>query len=281
VSGVDDKRRAWVDQARQAGWQAFDRAFTEGREQLTLAAEHFARAEAECRRERDYPGLVGVLSGLGAVHRALGDRADLEKALRYYWEEVDILTSLGRELEAAERHAELGAVYRDLAAADGDRALLYLKEGLEVGMKALEVARRYQARETCARISMAVADICQVLSDHDLEYAEFHLEMAADLYRQSAEVWPADAEGRAITNLGLAEVYVRLGKNLEGARVLLEQALEIYQALPGGQVDYQLGQVHAVLGRLYARSGDRPRAAAHIRTAVGIFQRLGVRLDAS
>ncbi|MEW6524511.1 MAG: tetratricopeptide repeat protein [Bacillota bacterium] len=272
---LDAQRR--VREWKQAGWQAYQRAFTEGRSQLAVALSSFSSAEAECRKVRDFQELVGVLSGLGAVARATGGKEELEKALRYYWEEVDILTSLGRQLEAADRHAELEAVYRDLAMVDAEKALVYLKEGLEVGIKALDVARQCQDREIMARVGTAVADICQLISEHDCEYAEYHLEMAADLYLQAAGTWE-EVEGKAMANMGLAEVYIRLGKNLDGARELLEQAMETYVKLPGGQVDYQVAQVHALLGRLFAVSGDRARAARHIRDAVAIFKRLGVDL---
>lgn len=266
-----------VSQWKQDGWQAYQRTFTEGRAQLAVALGFFSSAEAECRKVRDFPALVGVLSGLGAVARATGGKEELERALRFYWEEVDILTSLGRQLEAADRHAELEAVYRDLAMVDEERALVYLKEGLEVGTKAMDTARQYQDRGILARIGVAVADSCQLLAEHDREYAEHHLEMAADLYLQAAQTWE-DPEGKALAGMGLAEVYIRLGKNLEGAQDLLEQAMTAYQQLPGGPVDYQVAQIHALMGRLFAQTGDIQRACRHVREAVEIFTRLGVDL---
>jgi len=274
---LSPEARKRVSQWKQDGWQAYQRTFTEGRSQLLAAHDFFSSAEAECRKVREFPELVGVLSGLGAVARATGGKEQLEKALHFYWEEVDILTSLGRQLEAADRHAELEAVYRDLAMVDDERALVYLKEGLEVGIKAMEVARRHQDRGILARVGVAVADICQLLAEHDREYAEHHLEMAADLYLQASQTWE-DAEGKAMAGMGLAEVYLRLGKNLEGAQDLLEQAMAVYRQLPGGPVDYQVAQIHALLGRLFAQSGDGARASRHVREAVEIFTRLGVDL---
>lgn len=277
MASLSAEAKKRVSQWKQDGWQAYQRTFTEGRSQLAVAQGFFSSAEAECRRVRDFPELVGVLSGLGAVARATGGKAELEKALRLYWEEVDILTSLGRQLEAADRHAELEAVYRDLAMVDEERALVYLKEGLEVGSKAMDIARQHQDRGILSRVGVAVADICQLLAEHDREYAGHHLEMAADLYLQASQTWE-DAEGRAMAGMGLAEVYIRLGKNLEGAQDLLEQAMAAYQKLPGGPVDYQVAQIHALLGRLFAQAGDGQRASRHVREAVEIFARLGVEL---
>ncbi len=268
--------RERLGQLKRLGWNAYEQAFSQGYACLDTARGHFLEAEALARSGGDPSLLIGVLSGLGAVARASGQPQEVERALHYYWEEVDILRELGHELEAADLHAEIEAVYRDLAALMPDRALRFLKEGLDAGIKALEMIKRHQNRFVMARVGNAVADICQVLSDYDTDYREFHLQMAADLYRQGLETWSEQEEGQAVARMGLAEVYLRMGKNLDAADVLLDEALGIYTSLPGQRVDYQIAQIHTLKGQLMATQGKPEDAKEKLRQAITMFRKLGI-----
>lgn len=283
-----DERLSEVVRLRDEGWENLARSRTEGRQYLAAAYRCFTEAEAISREHGDREALVGVLRGIGDVLRATGNPANMETAVRYYQEEVDILQSLRREREMGDHLATLQLCYRDLATAEPERALELIRQGVEIGEKCLTIARKHQDKPALANASANLADLFVLLATHDEAMRESHLGLAADLFRHADSLWGEVAAAldneqdaavvrvqAAQAKMGLAEVYTRLGSNLDGAAALLDEAEEAYRQAPGGPVHYQLAQIQMLRAYLEDRRGNPQAAARHAEAGRSIFERLG------
>lgn len=257
-------------------WELIRRGFAEDRRHLEAADRKLRQAEALCRSIGDREGLVGILGGRGAILRSSGEVDKLLTAISLFTEEIGILADADREPEVAVYQSNIVAAYRDLATVDPDKAVEYIGRGLDIGQAALTVSQRLSDRAGMAQGSANLADLCVLLAGHDPELGENHLATAASLYRAAEELWTGvDDDGVALARMGLAETYVRLGRNLEGADALLDQAEDFY-GRPGGQgVGYQQSQVHALRARLREAQGRPEEAAEERRQASEIMERIG------
>ncbi|MHB0884425.1 MAG: hypothetical protein ACYC6V_02640 [Bacillota bacterium] len=257
-------------------WELIRRGFAEDRHHLEAADRKLRQAEALCRSIGDREGLVGILGGRGAILRTSGEVDKLLAAVSLYTEEVGILADADREKEVAVYQSNIVAAYRDLATVDPEQAVEYIGRGLEIGQAALTVSQRLSDRAGMAQGSANLADLCVLLAEHDPELGENHLATAATLYRTAEELWTGvDDDGLAMARMGLAEVYIRLGRNFDGAEALLEQAGEFYGRSGDQSVGYQRSQVHALRARLLTAEGRPAEAADERRKAAEIMDRLG------
>lgn len=94
---------------------------------------------------------------------------------------------------------------------------------------------------------------------------------------QSVTIHREAAEGRTLTLLGMAEAHIMQGKNLDRARILLDDARDFYSK--GGPGSYQMGHVESLYGSLALAGGDRDEASRRFANAAGIFRRLGFTFD--
>lgn len=278
-SAADDEREAARREAillKAEAWQLIRRGFAENRGHLAGAEEKLKKAEALCRSTGDREGLVGILAGRGAILRSSGQKDQILAAIGLYMEEIGILAEADREKEVAAYQSNVVMAYRDLATVDPENALDHLGRGFEIGQAALAASRRLADRAGMAQGSANLAELCMLLADNDPELAEDHLATAVVLYRAAEELWTElDREGLAAARMGLAEAYLRLGRNLEGVEELLEQSAEIYAGADGGPVVYQLAQVHALRARLRQAQGRPAEAAEERGKAIDLFERLG------
>ena len=137
--------------------------------------------------------------------------------------------------------------------------------------------------------------------------SEAHLGTAIDLYLKAGTLWdrvaahsrsrkalrkgepdlpgqvprlPGEAaQGKALALLGIVEAYVLLGKNLDRARAMLDEAKCCYAGAGAGS--YQMGHVESLYGSLALAEGDREQATKHFHEASETFRRLGFSLDGS
>ncbi len=168
--------------------------------------------------------MVGALSGRATVLRSSGVPEAIRRAIGLYREEAALLRDLGREDEMPEALVGLALAYRDLATAD-PTAALELGEGVTACREALGRAEGTGKRDVQALAACTLADLCLVMARVDGEaYRERHLKEALAFYGQAEKLWAdTDQDGLALCRLGLAEAYIALGENLEGARDLLEE----------------------------------------------------------
>jgi hypothetical protein len=283
MSSRDDDRLTWADRLKAQGWGYYRAAYTHGRGLWDHALAAFEQAEAlyrEAGGSEGRAGLAGALSGRGAVLRSSGDPEAIRRAIALYQEEIDLLRELGREMVLPEALTNLGLAYRDLATVQPTAAA-----GLELGIvacrEALEEAKRLGQQEAEGLAAGTVADICLVLARLDSEdYRERHLKEALSFYGQAEKAWEGrDEDGLALSRLGLAEAYIALGQNLEGARDLLEEVLKFYEAYAGtpvkGPVRYQIAQVKELEARLLEAEGQNEKAGVVRRQAREHLQALG------
>lgn len=261
---------------KAGAWELIRRGFAEDRHYLDAAEDQLKQAEALCRSIGDGEGLVGILGGRGAILRSSGEKDKILAALSLYTEEVGLLADANREKEVAAYQSNVVMAYRDLATVDPENALAYIGRGLDIGQTALAVSQRLADRGGMAQGSANLADLCVLLAEHDPDLTDNHLATAATLYRTAEELWDGvDEDGLAMARMGLAEVYIRLGRNFDGAEALLDQAAETYRQRHGQPVAYQLAQVHALRARLHKAQGRPEDAAEERRQAAGLLERLG------
>ncbi len=258
------------------GWAYFDRAFREDRQYLTCAHRTFRQVE-ELSRRAGLPELEAeALSAQGMCLRATGQVEQVQRALEAHDRAAALWETLGREEELATERDRMQLAYRDLAVVDRGRALEYLKKGFEVGQQALTVWKRRRNKAGLAQCCSNLADLCCILAQHDPGLMRRHLAMAATLYQQAEELWGESAPDAVMTaRMGLAEVYIALNANLEGAEAILKDALGYYSGKRGTQVTYQLAQANALLARCYRRQGRMKMAREHETRARSLFRSLG------
>ncbi len=273
-----EREAAWQEAIllKAEAWELIRRGFAEDRRHLEAADGKLRQAEALCRSIGDREGLVGILGGRGAILRSSGEKGKLLAAISLYTEEIGILADADREKEVAVYQSNIVAAYRDLATVDPEKAVEYIGRGLEIGQAALTVSQRLSDRAGMAQGSANLADLCALLAEHDPELSENHLATAATLYRTAEELWTeVDDDGVALARMGLAEVYIRLGRNLDGAEALLDQAEEFYGRSGTQSIGYQQSQIHALRARLREAEGRPEDAAEERRKAVEILDRMG------
>jgi len=254
----------------------YEMAFTQGAAFLAMAREQLAQAEAMARQAGDDDTLAAVLGLWAAVLRAGAGRDDIARAVDYLRQQVGLLEAQGRGQEAAEAMSNLPALYRDLATVDPEHALAYLHEGLRAGEEALGRAAELDARGAMAATSAHLGDLCLILADADAEREDEYLQVAAGLYGKADQTFgDRDRDGQVLARLGLAETYIRMGKNLEGARDFLHEALDFYSRHEGGEVTYQVAFVYSLLARLEDTMGDHAAAREHREQAITLWRNLG------
>ncbi len=267
---TDDKEKlAWAGRLKAQGWGYYRAAFTHGRQLWDLARAAFEQAEAlyrEVGTSEGRNGLVGTLSGRGTVLRSSGVPEAIREALGLYDEEISLLRELGREADLPEALVNLALAYRDLATVE-PAAAVDLEKGIRACREALESARRFGRPEAQALAASTLGDLCLVMARLDTEdYRQPHLKEALAFYGQAEKLWQdRDQDGLALCRLGLAETYITMGRNLEGARDLLDEVLSYYRDYSGtpvkGPVRYQIAQVKELEARLLEAEGKVKEAA--------------------
>lgn len=282
MSDAEEKVR-WAERFKAQGWAYYRAAFTHGRQLWEHALIAFEQAEGLLRdaaTPRAREGLIGVLSGKGSVLRSTGDPEGIRQALGLYREEIALLREFGRERELPEALVNVALACRDLATVDPTRAA-ELSQGVAACREALETARRLDRPEAEALAANTLGDLCLVLARLDLEeYRDRHAREAVGFYGQAEKLWQdRDEDGVTLARMGLAEAYITLGQNLEGARDLLEEALRYYRDYSGrpvsGPVRYQIAQVKELEARLYEAEGKVEDAARARREARESLESLG------
>ena len=260
------------------GWQLLRSGHIQGGDYLTAAYDKLAAAEERFRSLGDVEGLIGTLSGLGVCLRATGTKENIVRALEHYREELHLLESENRLQEACLYSSNVSVCLRDLAMVDETVALMHIMEGLEFTSEYLEMSVENKVPKATASGYSNLADLTVLLAEHepDPQHREEHLKMAGSLYGQAISAWEGlDEEGQVLASMGLAQVYIDMGSNLAGAEDLLFDALEFYRGYEGGEIKYQVAQVHSLLAALMARDGREEESARHQETAVRIFEELG------
>ncbi len=271
-----DHREAILLEAE--GWELIQRGFAGDRRLLDAAEERFRKAETLCRSWGDREGLVGILSGRAAILRNSGEKEKILAAIDLYTEEIALLADAGREREVAAYQCNVALAYRDLATADPEGAIEFIGRGLDEGRRALALNEKLGHRPGLAQGSSVIADLCLLLADRDPELKENHLATAATLYRTAEELWTGiDPEGQAMARMGLAEAYIGMGKNLDGAEALLDEAAREYtgEGETGRPVAYQLSQIHALRSRLLQAQGRTEEALEERRLAIELLNKAG------
>lgn len=272
--GARDRQEklAWAERLKAQGWGFYRAAYTHGRQLWDHALAAFEQAEAlyrEAGGQEGTEGLLGALSGRGSVLRSSGRPEAIREAIRLYEEEIGLLRELGRATDLPEALVNVGLACRDLATVQPSAAA-GLEKGVRACHEALELARSQGRPEAQALAASTVADLCLVLARLDAEdYRHQHLKEALAFYGQAEKLWEdRDPDGLALCRLGLAETYIAMNRNLDGARDLLGEVEKYYLAYAGtpvkGPVRYQLAQVKELQARL-AEAEGKPEEAARAR----------------
>lgn len=284
-----EDKLAWAQRLKAQGWGYYRAAYTHGRQLFDHARVAFEQAEALFRESGGPEGKAGLataLSGRGAVLRAAGEADAIRRAIALFEEQAAILRELetqghpGIQPDLAEAQVNLALAYRDLATVDPGSAA-DLEKGIVACRRALETAERAGKPEDRALAASTLADLCLVLARLDAgEYHQQHLKEALAFYGQAEKLWQdRDPEGLALCRLGMAETYIAMGRNLEGARDLLEEALRYYTDYSGtpvkGPVRYQIAQAKELEARLLEAEGKPGEAAEARRQAKDHLQALG------
>jgi len=275
----------WAEILKSQGWGYYRAAFTHGRQLWDQALTAFEQAEAIFRQEDHPEGLVGVLSGRASVLRCSGRPESIRKALELYREESGLLQDMdGREAELAQSWVNEALAYRDLLTVEPEAASS-MTDAVAACRRALETAGQAEKPETEALAACTLADLCLVMARLDEpSFKERHLKEAMGFYGQAEKLWEErDPDGQALARMGLAETYIALGENLEGARDLLGEVLEYYEDYSGkpvsGPVRYQIAQVKELEARLHEAEGDSGEAARARREAESHLEALGFKPD--
>jgi tetratricopeptide (TPR) repeat protein len=292
------------------GWKAYQKSFSSGREHAREALDLFAGAAGALREKADYENLPMALDGMGAALHLLGTAEELRQADKCYDEEIRLLERAKNVQELAQAVSSEQAVLRDLALLTPESAFACLEKGLRLGEKGMTLAARTRDEKSLAWVSQTTADLCCVLAQTDRSMAETHLSTAIDLYQKAGVLWervaargrpregaqaavkeesdagsqagalPREAaEGKALSLLGMVEAYVMMGKNLDSARVMLDEARSFYTR--AGTGSYQMAHVESLSGSLALAEGDREEALKHFKDATDTFRRLGFSSDGS
>ncbi len=280
----DAEKLAWADRLKAQGWGYYRAAFTHGRQLWDHALAAFERAEdlyREVGSRQAREGLIGTLSGRGTVLRSSGAPEAIRQAIGLYEEEITLLRELGGDDDLPEALVNLGLAYRDMATVDPAGAAGDLEKGARVCREALEGAKKGGDQDGQALAASTLADLSLVLARLDApEFREQHLKEALAFYGQAEKLWEGrDQDGLALCRLGLAETYIAMGRNLEGARDLLDEILDYYREYAGppvkGPVLYQIAQVKELQARLFEAEGKPDEAAAVRREARESLKTLG------
>ncbi|RJQ08226.1 MAG: hypothetical protein C4551_05675 [Bacillota bacterium] len=283
MAGDDAGDIRWAERLTAQGWGYYRAAFTHGRKLWDYALAAFEQAEGLYRRANvteGREGLAQALSGRATVLRSSGLPDAIREAVGLHREAIAIL----RELEAKEGLAEglvnLALAYRDLVTVDPG-AGSELGEAVEACREALDISKETGRPEDRALAACTLADISALLARLDDDaYRERHLAEALGFYGQAEKLWQDnDRDGLALARMGLAEAYVALGKNLEGARDLLDEVERYYIDYSGspvrGPVRYQLAQVKELRARLLEAEGRSEEARALRQEALDGLEALG------
>lgn len=187
---------------------------------------------------------------------------------------------LDRERDLPEALVNLALAYRDLITVEPAESGEMTK-GVEACREALDLAKRTCKPEAEALCACTLADLSLVMARLDREdYRETHLKEALGFYGQAEKLWEdRDKDGQALARLGLAETYILLRRNLDGARDLLEEVLDYYVNYAGtpvsGPVRYQVAQVKELQARLFEAEGKPEEAAQARQEARDQLERLG------
>jgi tetratricopeptide (TPR) repeat protein len=262
------------------GWGFYRAAFTHGRRMWDQALAAFEQSEALFRELGDRAGLAGAVAGRATVLRSLGEPGAIRQSVTLYHEEIDLLREAGREDDLPGAFANLALAYRDLVTADPS-ASGEISRGVAACREALEAAKAHGKPEMEALASSTLGDFCLLLAERDdPDYRGRHLREAMGFFGQAEKLWEErDPEGQALARMGLAEAYIALGRNLEGARDLLDEVRRYYETYSGGPVSgpvrYQIAQVKTLQARLLETEGDLEGAARARQEAMDDFEALG------
>lgn len=292
------ERALWLDRVMK-GWEAYNKGFVEGKGSVEEAVNLFRQATETLREAGDELNLPLALAGLGSALHALGGIDDLLEASSCYEQEGHLWESMKASRQLALSVTRHQAVLRDLALLQPEKGLEYVEKGLAIGEKAMNEAKLREDRKDLATVTHTTADLCMVLARIDPECMASHLEVAFDLYSKALDIWEhgeedgtfvgegrvsqagesrageasEEGEGRAICLMGMAEAYIMLGKNLEGAQGLLDDAACYYERL--GPNSYHMGHIKSLYGSLFAAAGHREKAVGYFRESREIFRLLG------
>lgn len=277
-ASIDQRRLADVLKAQ--GWGYYRAAYTHGRGLFDQALDAFQQAAAIYRDVGDQAGLAAAIGGQATVLRSSGRPEAIRRASDLHQEQIGILRDLGAEAAMPEALINLALASRDLATADPAAAGV-VAAGVGACREAMTLAKRGQSLDQMALATATLADLCLVMAEIDEPaYRDTHLQEALGFYGQALQLWgERDPDGAALARMGLAEAYIALGRNLEGARDLLGEVLEYYTtytAAPvSGPVRYQIAQVRELEARLLEAEGQPGQAAAKREEARDQLETLG------
>jgi hypothetical protein len=262
----------WAERLKAQGWGYYRAAYTHGRQLWEHALTAFEQAEAlfrEVGTDAARAGLVGTLSGRATVLRSSGAPEAIRQALGLYEEEVALLRELGRRDDVPEALVNLALAHRDLMTVEPAETP-GLARAVGVCREALDGAKRTGDEGVQALALSTLADLCLFIAGIDTpDLRERHLKEALAFYGQAEKLWEGrDEDGRALARMGMAEAYIALGRNLEGARDFLAEVHHYYAEYAGlpvkGPVRYQMAQVKELEARLLEAEG-KPEDAAQAR----------------
>lgn len=278
AAAADERRLADILKAQ--GWGFYRAAFTHGRHLFETSLETFRQAAAIYRDLGDQAGLAGALAGEATVLRSTGDPAAIRQALDLYRQEIELLRGSAAEEALPEGLINLALASRDLVTAD-QTATWAFDGGVTACREAITIANSKGNSDSVALANSTLADLCLVMARLDQPaYRETHLKEALGFYGQALRLWEArDQDGAILAKLGLAEAYIELERNLEGARDLLAEVLDYYTAYTNapvsGPVRYQIAQVKELEARLLLAEGRPDEAEAKRQEARDQLEALG------
>lgn len=275
---ADDRLSPLLLKKVQEAYELLEKSYSSGRELAHEAAHCFEAALAEAGEDAEENLIALILEGRAQALHAAGDLPSLEAAVKCYEEAVLHLHNAGEVLRIPLVVSGYQACCRDLALLQPAVALDMVQKGLTAGQEALSLALSLHDGRSVALLSQTTADLCCVMADLDPEMRREHIEVALEMYERAELFWEEQAgyetpEGKIIAQLGMAEAYIKLGKNLDSALQFLDQAREFYENTQPSS--YQLGQVFVLYGRLFATQGESDKADEYARKAREIFSRLG------
>ena len=221
---------------------------------LTGAARDLEQALQLCQDLENGPGQADVLTRLGDMRRVTGDlqgaARDLEQALQIY-------RDLGRRLGQANALARLGDIRR--AAGDLPGAARNLEEALQLYR---DLGHQLGQANTLTFLGQVR------LSHDDHQGAARHLEPAADLFRRIGAV---GNQAWALNHY--ANVIAATGDHAR-ANTIYQNALRL--AREAHHPDDEALALEGI-GKYHEHTGDTQAGAAHLRQALAIFKRLGMK----
>jgi len=206
-------------------------------------------------------GKANALGNIGLIYQAKGD---LDQALKYHKEALEINKQIGRKEGEANQLGNIGLIYQDKG--DLGQALRRFEEVLAMER---ELGRKWGEATALGNIGLIYQD------KGDLNQA---LKYHQDALEIDKEIGSREGEASDLGNIGL--IYSARGRSASGGQAKgdLNQALKYYQeALEiNKQIGCKEGEANQLgnIGLIYKDKGDLDQALKYLNEALKIFKEI-------